>query len=521
MRSVSPIARAAWRLTRGPHLGALTALVAARYGDRVLLEDLGETPGALGRRTWSAAELDADVAALAGGVAAAGLPLGPTLVLGENRLDLLVTTLALLRAGRVAVPVNARLTDAELAAVASAAGVAGAIGDAAARAGLPTAAIRRGPPLPPFEGDPHAVALTLTTSGTTGLPKAATLTSAGLLGPVGWLATLPFGRVRGPRGGRDRVLSAAPLAHVMGLAIGLGALSAGVHWLHLPRFDARAALAAIATRRPNVFVGVPTTYADLEAAGADDYDLSAVQAWISGADRMPEDRALRFQRRGAAVVLGGRPLGDAAFVDLYGMVELSGPAALRVFLPGTGRLAARSPHRLLPGFSVRAVDADGRALRYGAIGELAFRGPGVLRGYRGGRGGPDADGWFCSGDYGRVWPGGWFTLAGRRHDRLKVGGFSVFPAEVEAELAGAPGVVEIAIVGVPDPRSGERLVAVVVADATFDTAAFLAWARERVAGYRRPTAVVRVEALPRGPNGKIDRAAATAKAVGNTPGAPP
>ena len=112
----------------------------------------------------------------------------------------------------------------------------------------------------------------------------------------------------------------------------------------------------------------------------------------------------------------------------------------------------------------------------------------------------------------RRWPAGLFSLAGRRQDRLKVGGFSVFPAEVEATLAEHPGVAEVAVVGLPDPRTGQRLVALVVPAAGFDAAGFLSWSREAVAGYRRPQAVFAVEALPRGGNGKLDRRGATSLA---------
>jgi fatty-acyl-CoA synthase/long-chain acyl-CoA synthetase len=143
-----------------------------------------------------------------------------------------------------------------------------------------------------------------------------------------------------------------------------------------------------------------------------------------------------------------------------------------------------------------------------------------MSGYRGREGGL-RDGWLCTGDHGRVFPGGLFLLSGRRHDRLKVGGFSVFPAEVEAVLDAAPGVREVAVVGVPDPRLGERPVAVVVADEGFDPDAFLAWAAERLAGYRRPRKVCRVDALPRGPNGKIDRGRAAGLAEGAFAGAAP
>ena len=126
------------------------------------------------------------------------------------------------------------------------------------------------------------------------------------------------------------MLSALPLTHVMGLATALGAICAGVRWIHLDRFDADAVLDTIARHRPNVFVGVPTMYADLEAAAP--RDLSSIQLWISGADRMPEDRARRFQAWGAAAIVAGRPIGKAAFLDVYGMVELSG-AGVRPQVP--------------------------------------------------------------------------------------------------------------------------------------------------------------------------------------------
>src|SRR5207248_3359542 len=115
---------------------------------------------------------------------------------------------------------------------------------------------------------PGAEALLLTTSGTTGRPKVAVLSSRALLGALGRLHALPVGRSRGLRAGRDVVLSALPLVHVMGFSALLGALCSGVQAIHLDRFEAAAVLDAIEAHHPNVFVGVPTMYADLEAAGA-------------------------------------------------------------------------------------------------------------------------------------------------------------------------------------------------------------------------------------------------------------
>src|SRR5262249_30322388 len=123
-------------------------------------------------------------------------------------------------------------------------------------------------------------------------------------------------------------------------------------------------------------------------------------------------------------------------------------------------------------------------------------------------------GWFPTGDLAKVWPGGLFTFMGRSRDRLKVGGFSVFPAEVETILREHSDVADVVVVGVPDHRLRDRPVALVVARrAPFDADAVVAWAEGKVAGYRRPRAAAAVDALPRGHNGKIDRAAATRVAV--------
>jgi acyl-CoA synthetase (AMP-forming)/AMP-acid ligase II len=296
----------------------------------------------------------------------------------------------------------------------------------------------------------------------------------------------------------------------MGLAAALGSLVAGVPWVHRMRFDAHAILDLIEARRPNVFIGVPTMYADLEAAGAENRDLSSIQLWVSAADAMPTDRARRFQNRGASIIIRGRPVGRAAFVDTYGMVELSGAAAIRVIPPISVNLPV--PYRLRPGLQVRAANSEGQRLRLGTQGELQFRGAGVMLGYRG-RDAGLKDGWLSTGDHGRVLPGGLFTLSGRNRDRLKVGGFSVFPAEVETVLDTYPSVREVAVVGVPDPRLGESLVALVVASEGFDEAAFLDWAAANLSGYRRPRSVIRVDGLPRGRNDKLDRDAATELAL--------
>jgi len=467
-------------------LGELPAALAERYGDRTAIEAAD--------RSWTYPALAADVERSARSYAHLS---GQTVLLRwSNRVELLIELFALSKAGAVVAPVKARVPDAEVQAIAQATGATAGV----AEAGLWLPALD-GVDARPEHAD---TALLLCTSGTTGAPKAAALSHSGLQNPL--LLALPVGWRRGPRRRRDAVLAALPLCHVMGLAVALAALTAGVPWIHRGRFDAAELLRLIETRRPNTFVGVPTMYADLEREGAYERDLSSIQLWISSADAMPTERARRFQAMGAAAVVAGRSIGWAVFLDTYGMVELSGPAGVRVLPPVP--LGVPIPYRARPGLAVRAVGADGRPVRGGAEGELQFRGPGVMSGYRGRDDGLQ-QGWLPTGDHGRVFPGDLFVLSGRDHDRLKVGGFSVFPAEVEAVLDAAPGVREVAVVGLPDPRLGQRLVALVVAHTGFSAEGFAAWAEERLAGYRRPREVLVVDALPRGRHGKLDRGAAT------------
>jgi acyl-CoA synthetase (AMP-forming)/AMP-acid ligase II len=507
------------------HLGELTAVLADRYGGRPAVEDPSPTPGLDHGPVRTFRHLEDAVARIAAAWEARGCSAGArVMVVVDNRVDVALHVFALARLGAVPVPVNHRLTAGEMTAVADATGASAAVADAHVLERLPGSIatvtaeeLGEGVRAHPDRrreagdgGDPDAVAVLLTTSGTTGVPKAAALTSRGLLAGFDPLRLAPVGWARGVRAGRDAVFAALPLTHVMGFAVLLGTLSAGVPLVRRARFDATEVLDIIEQRGPNVVVAVPTMYADLERAGADDRDLTSVQLWISSADAMPTDRARRFQRRGALVRIGSRGVGSAAFLDVYGMVELSGAAAVRVFPPSLlGTLPVPSFAVALPGTRVRAVDEAGDPVARGTVGELQWRGAGVLEGYESRDDGPSDTGWFASGDQARVWPGGVFQFAGRSKDRLKVGGFSVFPAEVEAELQSAPGVADVAVVGVPDDRLGERLVAVVVPNAGFEAEAFLAWAGDHITGYRRPSEVVEIEELPRGPNGKVDRGAAT------------
>ena len=531
-------------LGHGVDLGALTWVLASAHGDRPALETSADSPGFAPRPVRTYRDLEDDVSRLAAAHEALGNTAGTRVAIAiENRPDVLLHVLALVRAGALPVPVNARLKPAEFAEVIRASGASAIVADPALAAGFAPGGEAPGSARwcwsgargggAQGEGDDLAAwlrahpdarlgptgrvrsdetALLLCTSGTTGHPKVAALTSEGLVRAMRPLLFARLGRQEGLRAGRDVLLCALPLAHVMGLATLLGSLVAGIRVLHHARFHARDVLDAIETSRPNAFIGVPTMYADLEAEGAAHYDLSSVQLWMSAADVMPAERARRFQRYGAAATIGARTLGTALFIDAYGMVELSGIAAVRVF-PASPVREAPLPavSFMLPGFEARVVDEEGKTLRWGTTGALQMRGPSVLRQYEGAPGaGPLPGGWFPTGDLAKVWPGGVYTFMGRSRDRLKVSGFSVFPAEVETILREHPDVAEVVLVGVPDERMGERPVALVLPRRTpFDTEAFVTWAAGKVAAYRRPRAALVVGSLPRGNHGKIDRGAAT------------
>ncbi|MFT5223313.1 MAG: acyl-CoA synthetase (AMP-forming)/AMP-acid ligase II, partial [Glaciecola sp.] len=279
---------------RGVHLGELADVLADQYGDRVAIEDPASTPGLHVGGARSYIDLASHVTRLAAAHAGNGRTAGErVLLMVDNRIDVILHAMALARLGAVAIPVNARLREAELSAVATAAGASAVIADAehADRLEqldddvLSALAVQRtgddgGPglalwltanpaaTLAPRNLDPRTTVLLLATSGTTGLPKAAALTSRGLTASMGRLLLVPLGYQSGPRKGRDLLLAALPLTHVMGFIGVLGAMSAGVPFVHRPRFDAAEMLDLIEQRRPNPFVGVPTMYADLERAGA-------------------------------------------------------------------------------------------------------------------------------------------------------------------------------------------------------------------------------------------------------------
>lgn len=491
-------------------LGTVLELLALVHGDRHLVEQPGPIGLAGGRRTLTYREA-ADLVARAATALRSRAVGGERLVVrGASDYGFFLTCLAVCRAGGVVVPVNPLMRDDEIEAVVADAGASVVEVEQLASA-LEAAS---GPePAGAASSDPDDVAGIFYTSGTTGRPKGARLTHRALLTEPARGLWWP-GRLR-----RDEVVAALPVAHIMGFSILLGAAFLGVPTYFIPHFRPGDVLDAIERRRATVFVGVPAMYRMLLDAGAEERDLTSVRLWVSGADAMPNDVARRFKRMGATLTLPGieRAVGEAAFMEGYGMVELAGGASVKLsppFVPlGLGDFLGFS----LPGFRMRVIDDEGRQVRRGELGELWVKGPGALRGYHGDAAGTREvltdDGWVRTGDLARRGRLGAVRFAGRRKDVIVHGGYTVYAAEVEQALERHPAVAEAAVVGRPDDVKGEVPVAFVRLEpgASALPAEIRAWAAERLADYKAPVAVEVVDELPRTGTGKVAKAELVAR----------
>jgi acyl-CoA synthetase (AMP-forming)/AMP-acid ligase II len=354
--------------------------------------------------------------------------------------------------------------------------------------------------------DPGQIAALFYTSGTTGSPKGVELTHKALVGQNSTAVLWPA-HMR-----RDEVLLALPVAHIMGFISVVGLSLAGVQTVFFERFRANRVMDAIEHRRCSGFVGVPAMYRMMVEAGAAERDLSSVRIWMSGADVMPADLARQFKRFGASatVPLVG-PIGEATFVEGYGMVEVGGGIAAKVSPPMVPLGVGDTVGFKLPGYHFKVVDTDGDEVMLGGLGELLVRGPGVLKGYWNAPDATDAaltpDGWLRTGDLVRVGPFGTVLFRGRTKQVIKSGGYSVYPLEVEATLETHPEVVEASVVGMEDPKLGEVPIAAVrlVPSSTCTGEEIGRWAAEELAHYKVPRRVVILDDFPRTGTQKVQK----------------
>ncbi|MFI7128993.1 long-chain fatty acid--CoA ligase [Nonomuraea sp. NPDC050153] len=335
-----------------------------------------------------------------------------------------------------------------------------------------------------MEGDDTAVIHY--TSGTTGRPKGVELTHANLGGNAATVARMHA------LGVDDVVLGALPLYHTFGQTCSLNAtVHAGARLTLLRRFEAGRALEVIRRDGVTVFQGVPAMYiALLDHPGAS--DLSMLRVRTSGGAALPLDVLRAYEARFGCEIIEG-----------YGLSETSPVAATN---RGGPHRRPGSIGRPIRDVEMRIVTEDGRETPRGEIGEIVVRGPNVMKGYWND---PAAtaeavrDGWFHTGDLGRVDADGYFYLVDRRRDVIIRGGYTVYPREVEEVLYEHPAVRQAAVFGVPHPGLGEEVEAVVALRAPVTCEELRDFVRERVAAYKYPRRVSFVDELPMSPTGKI------------------
>ena len=345
-----------------------------------------------------------------------------------------------------------------------------------------------------FAGVAHAaqaVAAIVYTSGTTGRPKGAMLTRANLASNATVLAH------EWRFSGADRLLHVLPLFHVHGLFVAINTvLASGAGMLLMPRFEAAAVIAQLPAC--TVFMGVPTHYTRLlQEPGLEQASSNRLRLFVSGsAPLLPETHRQFHEVTGHTIL------------ERYGMTE----TLMNTSNPYAGARLPGSVGPPLPGVSLRVTQRDsGAAAEPDSIGTLEVRGPNVFAGYWAD---PDrtraeftAEGWFKTGDLGRIDAHGYVWIVGRAKDLVISGGYNVYPKEVEAELDALPEVLESAVFGVPHPDFGEGVTAVIVAmpGALVSEAQIISAIKARVARYKVPKRVLIVDELPRNAMGKVQK----------------
>jgi long-chain acyl-CoA synthetase len=480
---------------------------------RVAARRSPEAPAVVaGEQRLSWAELDAAVDRAASGYAALGLTPGDRVAVQlPNGLNWLRAALGALRAGLAVVPVNTAYTDRELEYVLTDSGAALLV---VATDRSPVAGVRvcAGPPdgdgpAPDVPEDPTAPAFLAYTSGTTGRPRGAILTAAALRANQEQCLALTPPVVRSD----DRVLLVLPLFHVYGLNAGFGLVAAtGACAVLEETFDPRASLALMAEEHVTAVPGAPPMYqawlAAADAAGSDAElrrGFAAMRMASSGAAPLPEEVWTAMRERAAVTVWEG-----------YGLTEASPVVASTL---ATGRAKPNCIGGPLPGVDLElrdtatseADDDPSEDDHLEGPGEIWVRGPNLFSGYwPDGADGPGEDGWLGTGDLAYRDADGDLHLVDRRSDLILVSGFNVYPAEVERVLDAHPAVTESAVIGVPDPRTGSAVRAVVVRTpgehVTFE--ALQEHAAESLARYKVPTSVHFLPSLPHSLTGKVSRA---------------
>jgi long-chain acyl-CoA synthetase len=337
-------------------------------------------------------------------------------------------------------------------------------------------------------------AVLIYTSGTTGKPKGAELTHFQL-----YMNCSVSGGLFGGNS-NDVTLAVLPFFHVFGLSsiIDVTVLCGGCLSI-VPRFEPKAVLDAIVADGVTVIGGVPTMLQALTALDTQDRDLSRLRIAVSGGASLPAEVMRAFEEKFGIVVLEG-----------YGLSETASTASFNISAEERRAFSVGKP---IWGVQMRVHDVDDNLLPPGPdnVGEIVIRGHNVMKGYLG-RDEATAEafrnGWFHTGDLGYVDDDGFFFIVDRSKDLVIRGGYNVYPREIEEVLFEHPDIVEAAVIGKPDDRLGEEVVAVVVArdGAGLSADDVIAYTKERLAAYKYPREVRFIDTLPKTPTGKVLKA---------------
>ncbi len=343
--------------------------------------------------------------------------------------------------------------------------------------------------------EPSDTAVILYTSGTTGKPKGAEISHLNVTMNVMVSAQHSFEIDE-----TDVVLGCLPLFHTFGQTCCMNtAFYVGASVVMLPRFDGQQALELLVKEKCTIFMGVPTMYVGLVAAGKASADLRPqLKSALSGGAALPEAVLEEFEQVFGTKVLEG-----------YGLTETSPVATFnqKGFEPKAGTVG-----KTIWGVEVEVakaeVDERIELLPTGELGEIVVRGHNVFKGYLNK---PEAtaaaivDGWFRTGDLGTKDEDGYVRIVDRKKDMVLRGGYNVYPRDVEDVLIRHEAVGQVAVIAVPDPKFGEEVAACVIkaegAELTEDE--LIAWSKERLASYKYPRRVFFVDAFPLGPSGKV------------------
>ena len=472
-------------------IGALVRRAARQFGDAPCL--------VLGERVLSYRDFDAATDRLGNALRDAGLRTGDRVgVLLPNSLECIVAYYALAKNGLVRVGMNTRETDAEHRYKLDDSGARAVLQEGSLDLGTEMsfdwdalcAMIETGDPVPCSVeralDEPYRLGYT---GGTTGQPKAVTLTERGELAELSAFLTDLMPDIR--KG--DTFLHAAPIAHASG-AFFLPCLVRGARSTVMRKFDAADFVALSGETDATLTFLVPTMLAMILEEPATEAAAFAYRRIAYGASpispRLLERAEARFGR---------------VFAQTYGQAE--SPMVITCLKPEDHDRTG-SCGRPFTIAEVRVLDGDDREVAPGEIGEVCCRGPQTMARYWNRPEATEAafrNGWLHTGDLGRMDEDGFFYILDRKNDMLISGGYNVYPREVEDVLTSFDGVIEAAVVGLPDETWGDRVEAVVAGRSDLDVRALTDHTRARLAGHKRPKSIAVWDALPKSGAGKILR----------------